>query len=83
MNYDDERELDRNSVFHERIDILKDQGYRGYSITGSQKKWGGVEVHAKNSAGHILKASGETDEEAYKKMIDLIEHTVSERSEGL
>ncbi|MEX0769859.1 MAG: hypothetical protein WD035_03945 [Balneolaceae bacterium] len=75
-----EREMDRDSTFHERIDILKNQGYRGFSISGSQKKWGGVEIFAKNSSGQLLKASGETDEEAYKRMIDLIEHTLDEGS---
>ncbi len=40
----------------------------------------GAEIIAKNSSGQLLKSSGETDEEAYKRMIDLIEHTLDERS---
>ncbi len=68
-----ENDMNHEPVFHERIDILKDQGYRGFAITGVKQKWGGVEVVAENPSGKKLVADGETQEEAYKKVIDLID----------
>jgi hypothetical protein len=69
---------DRDSVFHERIDILKDQGYRGFTVSGGTKSQGGAEIFAKNISGITLKTKGGTKEEAYKKMIDLIDHTLDD-----
>ena len=74
-----ENDMNHEPVFHERIDILKDQGYRGFTITGGSQKWGGVEVVAKNSSGKKLMADGETKEEAYKKIIDLIDYTLDDK----
>jgi len=78
MNFNDEREMDHNSVFHERLNILKNQGYRGFSVTGGQEKWSGVELISTNSSGKKLKASGETETEAYENMIELIDRTLDE-----
>lgn len=71
MNFSDEYD----NVFHERINVLLDQGYLGFTvdkITGS-KESGEFIVAATNHKGANLTAKGETKEEACKKMIDLID----------
>lgn len=77
-NDDRQQDRDESTPFHERITILKNQGYRGFSITKSESKWDGIEVTATSESGDTLKASGETGEEAYKKLIDQIDFTLDE-----
>lgn len=72
-------DLERDSVFHERIKLLKDQGYRGFIVESTRAKWGGVVLMTKNaSLNRTLETDGETAEEAYKKMIDLIDVSLDE-----
>jgi len=69
---------DYDNVFHERVDILQDQGYLGFKVnkvTGS-KETDEFIVETKNHKGATLHAKGETKEEAFKKMVDLIDIAV-------
>lgn len=63
------------SVLQERVNRLKDEGYRGYTVTSAKRsdKWEGVKVTVKNSKGKELKAEGETVDEAYENIIELID----------
>lgn len=72
------QEPDRDNIFHERISILHDQGYRDFTVTKIKKKWDGVEVTVQNSSGQKITASGETNDEAYKKLIDRIDLLLDE-----
>ncbi|MEX0648546.1 MAG: hypothetical protein WEA56_13330 [Balneolaceae bacterium] len=69
---------DENSVLHERIDHLRDEGYRGFTIKNDVAKWNRWEITAKNTSGVELKANGETQEEAYKQMIDMIDYNLDD-----
>lgn len=80
MSTIDDRDMDRNSGFHERIDILKNKGYRGFTVEKNKNRWSGVEIIAKNPHGQLLKTNGETEEEAYIKMIDLIDQSLDEQA---
>lgn len=75
MSIEDE---ERAPVFHERITELKNRGYRGFVIHKMSSKWDNVKLTARDKKGRTLKTSGETQEEAYKKMIDLIDATLDE-----
>lgn len=70
------QEQDRENVFHERISILKDQGYRGFKINKVEKEWDGVQVTAKNHNGRTVSGSGETNQEAYIKLIEKIDEAL-------
>ncbi len=72
----DLQDRDHENVFHERISILKDQGYRGFTINKVQGEWDGVQVTATNGRGRSLTGSGETKEEAYKKLIEKIDQAL-------
>ncbi len=67
-------------LVHERIDILMDKGYCGFTITQiSDNNFSGEYlVEATNHQGITLTSKGETKEEACKKMIDLIDVTVND-----
>ncbi len=69
------QEMDRENLFHERVNILQKQGYRGFIVTSEKNKGPVIEVSATNLKGRILSASGDTKEEAFKNMIDLIDTT--------
>lgn len=45
----DLRDQDHKNVFQERISILRDQGYRGFTINKVQGEWDGVQVAATTS----------------------------------
>ena len=53
--------------------MLHEKGYRGFSLSGVRMKWNNVVVTVKNSDGRTLSESGETKEEASKKVIDKID----------
>lgn len=69
-------ERDPDAPMHERINLLNTEGYRGFKITQKKQKWDGIEIDAGNSSNKLLSASGETGEEAFKKLIDLIDLTL-------
>lgn len=65
---------DEEYIFHERATILKDQGYRGFSVSDMKiNEKGEFTVTVRNNSGRILTSSGETKEEAYEKAIDSID----------
>lgn len=78
MSYQDQSD-ERSPVFHERIKELKEHGYRGFRIVHSKDKWDGQKVLAKNKSGQTVTASGETGEEALKKLIDEIDYFTDEK----
>lgn len=63
----------RDNVIHERLSLLEREGYRGFKLKHSKKKWDGVSVTVTNSDGRTFTESGETTEEAAKKVIDKID----------
>lgn len=73
MDKTDKQEKNQENIFHERVAILREEGYRGFGIKETQRKWGGIRVIANNNKGMVLSASGETGEEAYAKLIDKID----------
>lgn len=72
------KQEERENIFHERTTILKKHGYRGFTVQRVVRKWGGVKVTAKNNEGQVITASGETTEEAYKKIIDNVDLALDE-----
>ncbi|MGD8747031.1 MAG: hypothetical protein PVI44_01070 [Balneolaceae bacterium] len=66
-------EQDPDPVFHERIHVLSERGYRGFKITNKQQHWDGLKVTASNNAGKIVTSAGNTEQEALKKLIDQID----------
>ncbi|NGP76558.1 hypothetical protein G3570_07935 [Balneolaceae bacterium YR4-1] len=68
-----QEEEGRDNILHERISMLEKEGYRGFKLKQSKKKWGGVSVTVKNSDGRTVTESGETSREAAKKIIDKID----------
>jgi len=73
-NYED----GRVSSVQERINLLHEQGYRGFNPSGSQKKWDGVMVSVVDKHGKELTAEGETQDEAYENVIELIDYTLDD-----
>lgn len=69
----DDRKQSTDTVFHERISYLRKHGYRGFTVSGVRKEWDGLRVTAENNAGRTVSAGGETDVEAYDKLIDIID----------
>ena len=63
----------RDNILHERVSMLEKEGYRGFTLKHVKKKWDGVSVTVKNSSGRTFTESGETAEEAGKKIIDKID----------
>lgn len=72
----DEMNHGRVSTLQERVNVLKDQGYRGFTILSSHRKFDGVEVVVSNSKGKELKAEGETLDEAYENAVEIIDYTL-------
>jgi len=68
----------RASSLQERINLLHDQGYRGFSPSGSKKKWDGVKVSVVDKNGKELTAEGETQDEAFENVIELIDYTLDD-----
>jgi len=64
---------DQDPVFHERPNLLATKAYRGFSIDHSTSHWNGLKITVANSKGMKLTASGETEQETLKKLIDQID----------
>lgn len=60
-------------VFHERPHLLASRSYRGFSVKNREKHWDGIKVTVANKKGMKISDSGETEEEALKKLIDQID----------
>lgn len=69
------------SVLQERVNRLKDEGYRGFTVISAKRsdKWDGVKVTVKNSKGKELNAEGETVDEAYENVIEFIDIAVDDK----
>ncbi|MEX0944033.1 MAG: hypothetical protein WD513_02065 [Balneolaceae bacterium] len=66
-------ELNR-SVLQERVNLLKDQGYRGFTTVGGRSKPAEiVQITAENEKGIQFTAEGETPDEAYENLIERID----------
>ncbi|HKL18302.1 MAG TPA: hypothetical protein VJ905_05015 [Halalkalibaculum sp.] len=63
----------RDNILHERVSKLEKEGYRGFTLKNIKKKWDGVSLTVINSDGRTFMESGETPEEAGKKIIDKID----------
>lgn len=70
--------IETDNVIHERVNKLKDEGYRGFSVAGGHHKGEGFSVTANNSRGVDLKAEGDTLDEAYANLIELIDYTLDD-----
>ncbi len=67
------------STLQERVNILKGQGYRGFSLSGgSQRVGGAVQVVGKNSKGLMLTADGDSYDEACENLIEQIDYTLDD-----
>lgn len=64
---------DHDSVFHERPHLLATQGYRGFSIKNQEQHWEGVKITASKQGRKSISATGSTEHEALKKLIDQID----------
>ena len=75
---DKNNDIDRDYVIHERVNTLKDEGYRGFTVAGGKNKTEGFVVSAKNSKGRELKAEGDTLDEAYANLIEYIDYALDD-----
>lgn len=66
-------EEDHDPVFHERPHLLATQGYRGFSVSSTEQHWEGVKITASRRGGKSVSATGSTEHEALKKIIDQID----------
>jgi len=76
MMINERQSIDRDSALQERINLLRDNGYRGWNVTGANRKWDGVQVTVMNRKGNSLMAEGETIDEAYGNAIELIDTAI-------
>lgn len=72
------REQNSENAFHDRVEVLINGGYRGFTVAGIGREWDGVKVWARNDRGLILGASGDTQEEAFSNVIDCIDQEYDE-----
>lgn len=72
-------EEDHDPVFHERPDMLATQGYRGFSISNREKHWEGVKITVSGRGGKSATATGSTEHEALRKLIDQIDMMLDDR----
>jgi hypothetical protein len=74
-----ENDMHTHSTIRERVNILRDQGYRGFSLFGGKQGLeGSFRVSAKNSKGILLTADGDSLDEAYENMIEKIDYTLDD-----
>ena len=67
---------ERTSALQERINLLYNQGYRGFTVIGRRMNWENVLVKAENKKGRIIKAEGSTVDEAYENLIEMIDYSM-------
>jgi len=75
MSYNDE---DRSLVDDERVTNFRSHGYRGFNIGSLKSVFEELEITVKNAEGKILSARADTEEQAIKKIIDLIDQQFDE-----
>ncbi|MCC5942264.1 MAG: hypothetical protein JJU37_12050 [Balneolaceae bacterium] len=70
-------EMYNTSALQERVNTLREQGYRGYRVvSGREKVEGAIQVSASRKEGVTLTASGDTVDEAYENLIEKIDITL-------
>ena len=71
----DQRSHDRDQdpIFHERPNLLSKKAYRGFSVKDTKQHWDGIKVTVANKRGITISASGETEQEALKNLVDQID----------
>lgn len=75
----DDHEKTRDSVLQERVNLLKDQGYRGFQLKKSHlKNEEAFEVQAVNEKGIHLLTDGNTLDEACESLIERIDYTLDD-----
>lgn len=75
----DDFTANRESAIQERVNLLKDQGYRGFQLKkGHQKAEEAFEVEATNKKGVRLTSDGDTLDEAYENLIEKIDYTLDD-----
>ena len=75
----DDNEMTRESVLQERVNLLKDQGYRGFQLKKSHlKNEESIEVQAVNDKGVHLLTDGNTLDEACESLIERIDYTLDD-----
>jgi hypothetical protein len=75
----DEHLVNRESVIQERVNLLKQMGYRGFHLRKSHQKNAEVfEVEASNAKEVRLEADGNTIDEAYENLIEKIDYTLDD-----
>lgn len=75
----DDYVMNRESVIQERVNLLKQMGYRGFHLKESHQKSGEVfEVEASNAKGVRIASDGDTLDEAYENLIDKIDYTLDD-----
>lgn len=68
-----DQEQDHDPVFHERPALLAKKAYRGFSVRSHEQHWEGIKITAANKTGKSVSATGTTEHEALKKLIDQID----------
>lgn len=62
------------SVLQERVNLLKNKGYRGFKlVSGRSKSSDIIMVTVKNGKGVQFTSEGETPDEAYENLIERID----------
>jgi len=75
----DDFTANRESAIQERVNLLKDHGYRGFQLKeGHQKAEESFELVAINKKGVILTSDGDTLTEAYENLIEKIDYTLDD-----
>ncbi|TVQ66244.1 MAG: hypothetical protein EA360_06375 [Balneolaceae bacterium] len=66
---------ERESVIQERVNLLREEGYRGFQLEGGRAKAeNSVQVGALDVKGVRLTADGDTLDEAYENLIERIDY---------
>lgn len=68
--------VQRTSSLQERINLLNKEGYRGFNVIGRRMNWENVLVKAEDKRGRILRAEGDTVDEAYENLIEMIDYSM-------
>jgi len=68
----------QESNLHERVNKLKDEGYRGFNVKAGKEKAFGIEVTVVDKNGKQLTAEGETHDEAYENVIERIDYLLDD-----
>jgi len=75
----DDYNMNRDSVLQERVNLLKNQAYRGFQLKKSHlKNEEAIEVQAVNEKGVHLLTDGNTIDEACESLIERIDYTLDD-----